>query len=219
MANSDMVDVNGVKTAIASNVAAQEYTGAALNGALYSGGVSLEWRLPRGMSVTTSASGATYNTTDPIVWTGTDWNGDAATASQILTAAGGGETLCAPEGLMTCTKINVPAQLGGGGQFEFGVRDLVLDARGDRGNFLIRGRQIRHGSKGDILVGYDGDDISIIATVPDSKYRDLLSGEISEHHDVTFIRVYGVAAPADGFKFVDPPLYSYTTSDPITVYF
>ena len=205
MASSAMVDDNGIKTAVATNVAAQAYSAAALNGALYSpAGTPTEWRLPRSISVTTSASGATYNTTDAITFTGTDWAGDALTDTITLTAAGGGEVLSTSSGFMTVTLINVPAQLGGGGQFEFGVRDLVLDARGDRGNFLIRGRQIRHGSKGDILVGYDGDDISIIATVPDSKYRDLLSGEISEHHDVTFIRVYGVAA---------------TDSDPITVYF
>ncbi len=195
---ANLADDDAVKTAIATNVAAQVYIGAALNGAL----VGVNWRLPRGVSITTSASGATYNTTDPITLTGTDWYGTALVEEITLTLAGGNEELVSLAGFMSITQINTPVQLGGGGQFEFGVRDLVLTQQSDRRRKVIIGRQIRHGSDGDILIGLEGDTFPADPTVIDSR-RELVTGLEGEHHDAYIVRLYGVAI---------------TTSDPVTVY-
>jgi hypothetical protein len=184
-----MVDVDAIKTAIATAITAQTYTGAALNGAL----VGTNWRLPRGVSVTTSAVASCYNTTDAIVFTGTDWFGAAATANVTLTQAGGGETIVATTaGLMSVTQIDVPAQLLATGQFEFGMRDIILTQRNAAGHYCLIGRQIRHGTAGDILVGYDGDTNPADPSVADP-YRDILVGIEGERHDCFVTRIYGHA--------------------------
>jgi len=120
-----ITDADGIKTAIATNVAAQSYTGAALNGAIANPGPALVYM--RIVSVTTTASPATYNTTDPIIFTGTNQGAAARTANLLLTQAGGGETIYSVVGFDLVSQIDVPAQLGGGGQFEFGVFDILPD--------------------------------------------------------------------------------------------
>lgn len=200
LALSEIVDPNGIKTSVGTSTSAQEYTGAALNGALMS---LADWRLPRGVSVTTSVSAGRYNITDPIVFTGPNWDGVETTASVYLTDTDGGETVsCGIEqGILKPTKVNVPKQLLAGGAFEFGVRDIVLDYADDSRDRPAFGRQIRHGSTGDIRLGYDGDDAPSDPTAL-SRYRGLIRGADGERHDVFFGRVYG----------------SGTTSDPVTVY-
>jgi len=196
---SEIVDPNGIKTSIGTSTSEQEYTGAALNGAL----MSLDdWRLPRGVSVTTSVAAGRYNTTDPIFFTGPNWDGVEATARVYLTDTDGGETVsCGIEqGILKPTKLVVPAQLLGGGSFEFGVRDIMLDFADVGRARPAFGRQIRHGSTGNIRLGYDGDVPSDPTVL--SRYRGLLPGADGERHDVFFGRVYGPG----------------TTSDPITVY-
>jgi hypothetical protein len=81
------------------------------------------------VSVTTGSSVGTYNTSDPIVFTGTDKDGNTITASLTLTQANGNETVVDAnlQGFASVTQIDVPAQVDTNGTFEFGVRDVVLD--------------------------------------------------------------------------------------------
>jgi len=200
---AEMVNPNGIKTSVGTSIAAQEYTGAALNGALMpTANPLVNWRLPRGVSVTTSVSAGRYNTTDPIVFTGPNWNGIESTANVYLTDEDGGETVSCgiKQGILIPTKVAVPAQLLAGGAFEFGVRDIMLDFR-DGHSLPIVGRQVRHGTPGNILLGYDGDDAPVDPAVL-SSYRGLLPGVEGEKQDTLFLRVYGPG----------------TTSDPITIY-
>lgn len=144
-----ITDVDAIKTSIATALTEQTYTGAAINGALAAG-----IRFPQVPTVTTSAAPATYNTADAIVFTGTDEDGNAVTASVTLTNAGGNETvqaaagLGATRGMATVTKIVVPAMLQLGGALEFGVGDLVLFAAGTKG---LPAWRLRAGGAGNII--------------------------------------------------------------------
>lgn len=133
------VDDDAIKTSIATSTSAQSYTGAGLNGAI--GAAEID--LPKSISITTGASGATYNVTDPIRITGLDWRGDVIYEDVLLTAAGGGETLQTTKGFAFVTALTVPAQLGTGGTFKFGILDLV---------FNHGARLLRHGAAGTVVV-------------------------------------------------------------------
>jgi len=146
-------DTDGLKTAIATNVAAQSYSGAALNGALANPGPAT-LIVPMFVSVTTSVNAATYNTTDPILVTGTAFDGTVTTVSLTLTAAGGGETITSTLPLATVTTIATPAQLGGGGQFTFGVGNA---------RFLEPPRGVRAGAAGNLVLV---DDLSVTDNHP-----------------------------------------------------
>jgi hypothetical protein len=124
-AAATIADVDAIKTSIATSTSTAQYTGAALNGALGASAI----RFPQCVSVTTSSSVGSYNTSDPIVFTGTDKDGGTITASLTLTQADGNETIVdsALQGFASVTQIDVPAQVDTNGAFEFGVRDVVLD--------------------------------------------------------------------------------------------
>src|SRR5574337_1095199 len=117
---STWVDADAIKTSVATVASAVSYSGAALNGAVGAGAITPT----KTISVTSSVSAATYNTTDPIVITGTNERGEVITDSLLLTAAGGNETIGGKHAFKTVTKIDVPAQLGTGGAFTFGILDL-----------------------------------------------------------------------------------------------
>lgn len=185
-----VIDDNGIKTAIATATSAVVYSGADLNGAFIS--IS-DWRLPRGLSVKTSASVGSFNTTDPIVYTGVDWFGDVATATAYLTSANGNEVVATPEGLCGVTSIAVPEQNDTSGQFEFGVRDIVLDQQNSAGRYVLHGRELVWGADGDILVGLIGDSLVADPTVA-SRYRETLTGVESQSLPFFFTRVYGLAS-------------------------
>jgi hypothetical protein len=138
------LDDDGIKTVVASNVAAQDYSGAAINGALAVANVATN-RLPQAVTVATGASGATYVTgaANPIVITGTGYDGLPLTENLLLTNAGGGETITSTKGFKTISRIQIPAQLGGGGTFKFGVSDIILEPPA---------RELRHGIDGTINV-------------------------------------------------------------------
>lgn len=117
--NADLLDVDAIKTAIATATSQQTYT--TFNGALSSGGaVALD--PPRGVSVTTSESVGSYVAAG-IVFTGT-YNGAVQTETLTLTATGGNETIRGSKPFDTVTSIVVPAMSNTSGQFRFGVADL-----------------------------------------------------------------------------------------------
>lgn len=145
---------NAFKTLIATdNASANTYTGAALNGALANPGPVTEamMRVPRFPSVTTTVDAATYNTTDPIVFTGTR-GGQAATVSILLTQAGGGETVIGTTPLDTLTSIYVPIQLTANGEFTFGFSGLAArkSATGNTQRMPFKGN-----ADGIVNVGYE----------------------------------------------------------------
>lgn len=132
---------NGLKTSIATSASPANYSGVALNGTL--AGTTM---FPaRTISVTTATHAASYNTTNPIVFTGTDPNGATITESLTLTQSGGNETVVGLKGFATVTSIAVPAQNDALGSFTFGVRDLILSE-------LVRA--IRVGGSGNLHVSY-----------------------------------------------------------------
>ena len=148
-----LADADAFKTLVATDpTGANTYSGADLDGILANPGPVTEtmMRIPRFPSVTTTVDAATYNTTDPIVCTGTR-DGEVATVELLLTAAGGGETIVGDEPLDTLVSIYVPTQLQNIGEFTFGFSGV--------------GARIKHGmtqrlafkglADGTVTVGYE----------------------------------------------------------------
>jgi hypothetical protein len=119
-----IADPDGLKTTIATNVANQNYSGVALNGA--EAALLLAGSGPaRTLSVTTTASAATYRTgaSFPIVVTGV-YKGAVVTENLLLTQANGNETIIGAQVFDKVTSIAVPGQVDALGAFTFGVQDI-----------------------------------------------------------------------------------------------
>lgn len=149
-AAADLADADGIKTLVATALTAASYDGADFNGALGAGPIA--FAPPRYPSVTTTADAATYNTTDPIVFTGTR-GGRPATVEILLTQAGGNETVIATEPLDTLETIDVPAQLTVNGEFTFGWSGIACKKHADVEHPF---RQVRAMGAGNLHVGYIG---------------------------------------------------------------
>lgn len=145
---AELADADAIKTLVATALTAQSYSGAALNGALANPGPAV-FDPPRFVSVTTTTDAATYNTTDPIVVTGTR-NGEVVTESLVLTQAGGNETVIGDQPFDTVTQIDIPAQLTVNGEFTFGVSG-VAERKPNQPY-----RQVRAIGAGNLHVGYAG---------------------------------------------------------------
>lgn len=175
-----IADADGLKTSIATSTSVATYSGATLNGALANPGPATI-PLTMNVSVTTTSQSNTYNITSPIVVTGTNAAGATITDSLTLTTDDGNETVAGTKAFATVTSIAVPAQSNTSGAFTFGVQNIVFDEAA---------REVRGGSAGNIVVGYDG---STTDTIP------CLAGE---HHKVFAKRIVS----------------SGTTALPVTVY-
>lgn len=75
---------------------------------------------PRNVTVTTSAVTGAYNTTDPIVVTGLDVDGNALTDELALTAANGDEVVAGDACFAQVTSIAIPIQTLATSEFLFG---------------------------------------------------------------------------------------------------
>lgn len=155
--SAQLKDVDAIKTAIATSASAQNYTGAALNGALANPGPA-QMRLPQGFVIKTSSSVGSYNVTNPIVVTGTDIFGVALTGSYNLTQANGNEELNFNDGFYTISGIAVPAQNDTSGQFEFGVQDVILP-------YTFPCIKVRDMSGAALKVGFSGDITETVTSV------------------------------------------------------
>ena len=154
-----LTDADGVKTVAAAPIAATTYAGAALNGAVQAAG----FEFPRYVTVTSTANAATYNTTDPIVVTGTR-SGITFTAALQLTNAGGGETITSTIPFENVTSIAVPAQLQAAGGLAFGVVDMgcPLAAPAGVAGDPIPFRSVKVNGAGNLVVGWaDGSTTTI----------------------------------------------------------
>jgi len=165
---------NAIKTSIATVVGAQNYTGAALNGAIGQG----QFGVPQNVSVTTTTFASTYSigAANPIVFTGTNEQGQVITESLLLTATGGNETIFGTKAFATVTGISVPAQLTTSGAFTFGVGDIVLETPC---------REIRAGAAGNVKVGY-----------PDMTATDTIPLVVAERVTVAANRIYSTGTTA-----------------------
>jgi hypothetical protein len=182
-----LTDADGIKASIVTAVVASNYVGAALDGAVQAAGFGF----PRYPTVASTANAATYNTTDPIVVTGTR-SGVVSAVSLMLTAAGGGETITGATPLDTVTAIDVPAQLlAAVGAFTFGVVDMGCRCEVNAGALgqEIPYREVKVGGAGNLVVGFGDATTCTIPCVAD------------EREPILVHRIYGTS-----------------TTTPITVY-
>ncbi len=110
------VDDDAVIVEFATSTGADTRNGAELDGVL--GGTL---NPPRNVTVTTTADASTYNTTDPIVISGTDVAGTSITENVTLTNANGGETKTGTKVFATVTSVVFPAMLTTNGGIRVGV--------------------------------------------------------------------------------------------------
>jgi hypothetical protein len=109
-------DADAIITSFATTTSPDTRSGAELNGIIGAG----EMDPPRGITISTTSDAATYNTTDPIVITGT-FQGAVQTAEITLTQANGNETIETGKTFSTITSVAFPAQLTTNGAFTVGV--------------------------------------------------------------------------------------------------
>lgn len=160
---------NAIKTSFATQAVATSYLPVDFNGAIGAG----VFPLPQTVSVTTGASAATYDTTDPIVVKGLDYSGTPVQDSLKLLTAGGGDVIKGTVAFAQVTEIDIPAQLGGGGTFQFGVEDVVLPRPA---------RRLRATAAGNLAVGYlDGS-------------TDTLPCLAGEQHPVLANKIFGTTS-------------------------
>ena len=150
-AAADLADADALKTSIATSVTAQTYAGATLNGVAANPGPAV-LDPPRFFSVATSTQAATYNTTDPIVVTGT-YGGQTVTENVTLANAGGNESKVGNQPFDTIVSVATPAQLTTNGAFTFGLSGVAC--KKPNGN-LHPYRQVRAIGAGNLKVGYSG---------------------------------------------------------------
>lgn len=153
-----LADADAIKTSIATDdTNASVYTDTELDGVI--GDSTMVFG--RTLSVTTSTSAATYNTTDPIIITGLDLNGNSQIEDLFLTQAGGNETVTGTLAFTSVTQIFVPIQDDNTGFFTFGVQDAIL---------ADQAREIRVATGGNLHVTYpDGTEDTIPALVDGEK--------------------------------------------------
>jgi hypothetical protein len=173
---AQLADVNAIKTAVATNVAAQEYETAALNGALANPGPAA-MRMPQYPTITASSSAGSYSLS-PVVFTGTNDAGEAITVPVTPTNANGNWTVAGTTAMKTCTKINVPGQVDGSGQWEFGMQDVVGTAHKP----IVK---VRGGTQANIVVEYDGG------------VTDTLPCEVGEKHEMLATKVLATGTTCD----------------------
>lgn len=114
------VDDDAVIVEFATTASEDTRSGAELDGAL---GGTLD--PPRNITITTTADASTYNTTDPIVVSGTDAAGTSITENITLTNANGGETKTGLKVFATVTSVVFPAMLTTNGGIRVGVGGRV----------------------------------------------------------------------------------------------
>lgn len=161
-----LLDVDAIVTTLATVASPTVVSGAGLNGAM--GATSIA-PFSRTLSVTTTAFASTYNTTDPIVVTGLDLDGNTITQNLLLTAAGGNQTIQGTKLFSSVVSIAIPAQLTTSGAFTFGVRDVGT----------VACRQLRANAAGNIKVKYSNGSL------------DTLLFAAGEKMDVRPVLIYG----------------------------
>jgi hypothetical protein len=162
-------DADAIVTSFATPTSATTKSGVGLNGVI-AGANCLPWR---GLTVTTTAQTAAYNTTDPIVatveFTRRDGTAYQTTISAQLTAANGNETIDFSGPFQRVASIAIPAQLLGTGTLQFGVGDIYsrCDVPGFREGF----QWVVGLGTGDIVVSFGGTTRDVLKVVEGREYR------------------------------------------------
>ena len=110
------LDNDAVIQEFATTTSEDTRSGTELNGVL---GATLN--PPRNVTITTRHDSSTYNTTNPIVVSGTDVTGAVISESRTLTQANGGETLSGLKVFASFTSFVFPAMLTENGGIRVGV--------------------------------------------------------------------------------------------------
>lgn len=162
-----LASANAIKQSVATNTGTQSYNAAAMDGSIGATTMSV----PRTLSITLSASAASYNNTDPIIITGVNSNGEVITESFTPTTVNGGETLRGTKDFVSVLQINTPAQADGLGAFQFGVEDVVCNPRA---------RQIRIGTagSGNLKLQYNNGNADTITKLTAGERLDVFAAKI-----------------------------------------
>lgn len=121
-------DIDAIKTSVATSTSPQSYSGAALNGVVGNGSISPA----REFTVTCSGADANFVNGSVITATGLDLFGNITTRSVIITHASIPGTFGTGFASAQIAQIDVPAQVGTGGTFSFG-----LGSYAGKGSFLF----------------------------------------------------------------------------------
>jgi hypothetical protein len=176
-----LVDLDAVKTSVATAATPITYSGAGFNGALGAGPITLD--PPRYISVTNTSAVGTYKygASYPIVITGTRC-GVAVTESLLLTTANGNETIVGDQPFDTLVSIAIPAQNDTSGAWTFGVHGLACRATGGESPQIHPYRRIKANvSGGNAKIGFGG------------SYTDILPLVVGSVEEVLVSRVYGTS--------------------------
>lgn len=154
---AQLEDADALVTSVATSLTAVTYQVATMDGALANPGPAV-MRLPQRVRIATTAVAACYNTTAPVVFTGTDDTGATVTESITLANAGGNEVRDGSQQFAGMVSIAVPAQLKNTGAFEFGVTDLAFSAERPCVDILI-------GANGNVVVELEDGTTETIAAL------------------------------------------------------
>ena len=163
---AQLEDDNALLTATATSLTAVTYAVATLDGALANPGPAV-MRFPQRVRVETSTEAAAYNTTDAIVFTGTDDSGAAVTESITLANAGGNEVQDGAQGFLGMVSIAIPAQLKNSGQFTIGVTDIQFSKERP-------GLQVEFGAAGNIVVEFFDGSVETVVGLEGAKKEGLI---------------------------------------------
>jgi len=153
-------DADSIVTSLATDdESPTTLTGNDLNGAL--GGSLI---LPHNVTVTSAAAVGAYAIVDPIVVTGTNWDGRTISEELQLTDADGGEVLETTAAFLTVDSIEIPIQADDDGALEFGTTNIHIPGC----------REVRANSDGNLSVIYEGG------------FTDTLPCKDGEHHPINF---------------------------------
>lgn len=184
-----MLDVDALKTALATVAAITTYTGAALNGVvpsthLTAAGHSGICQYP---SVTCSNAVGSYVLNSTVKFTAT-YGGEAVERTATITSTAGNGTYIAdgPIDVDSCTKIVIAAQVDTSGSVSFGLTDLACK----KYNHHLQAFQgVRAATAGNVAVTYPGGytDVLVLAAA-ESDY--VLFERIVQATTTVAIRVY-----------------------------
>ncbi len=154
---ANLIDIDSIKTAIATVAAITTYTGAQLNGADV-GGDFIARPTPDGHTgcaqypiVTGAANAGSYVNLSTVVFTGT-YGGVPATSTATVVGTDGG-TFIADNPLDTVSSVTIGAQVNAGGSWQLGFTDLACrNLYGNAHPF----RALRVNAAGNVDVVYDG---------------------------------------------------------------
>lgn len=154
--SSNMLDVDAIKTHLATVAAITAYSGAALNGVVPSTGLTLAGfsEICQYPSVTCTNVAGAYVANSTVLFTGT-YGGEAVVRTATITSTAGNGTYIAdgPIDVASCTQIVIAAQANTNGDVSFGLTDMACPKKYGQ---LVAFTGVRAASGGNVAVVYPG---------------------------------------------------------------